>query len=87
MATSRTGSSAVGRYDGQMAYVHAKRGQVLLAERWARDSKGDGKVGWVSAHPGWVDTPAVEEAYGKARLLRRRRPPRFCLSRRRPPRF
>ena len=65
VATSRTGSSAVDRYDGQMAYVHAKRGQVLLAERWARDGKGEGKVGWVSAHPGWVDTPAVDDAYGK----------------------
>ena len=33
------------RYDGQMAYVHAKRGQVLLAERWARDGKGEAKSG------------------------------------------
>jgi len=52
-------------YDGNMAYAYAKRGQVLLAEQWARDeaAKG-GPLKFVSAHPGWVSTPAVDAAYG-----------------------
>lgn len=49
------------KYDGQFAYVHAKRGQVLLAEQL---SKSHPDVAFVSSHPGWVDTPAVEAAYG-----------------------
>lgn len=47
-------------YDGQFAYVHAKRGQVLLAEALA----GTSKITYVTSHPGWVDTPAVDTAYG-----------------------
>ena len=50
-------------YDGQMAYVFAKRGQVLLAERLTSDSG----VKVVSCHPGWVDTPAVNAAYGESK--------------------
>lgn len=48
-------------YDGTMAYAYAKRGQVVLVEEW---SKLHGKVKFVTVHPGWTDTPAVEEAYG-----------------------
>jgi len=51
-------------YDGNFAYSYAKRGQVLLAQRWARD-KPD--IAWVSSHPGWVDTPAVDLAYGSSK--------------------
>eukprot|EP00211_Chloroparvula_japonica_P003323 CAMPEP_0119149148 /NCGR_PEP_ID=MMETSP1310-20130426/42932_1 /TAXON_ID=464262 /ORGANISM="Genus nov. species nov., Strain RCC2339" /LENGTH=514 /DNA_ID=CAMNT_0007141235 /DNA_START=147 /DNA_END=1691 /DNA_ORIENTATION=- len=50
-----------GRYDGQMAYARAKRGQVLLCERLTEQHP---KVKFVSCHPGWVDTPGVEAAYG-----------------------
>lgn len=53
---------AMSSYSGNMAYSFAKRGQVLLAERWASLNPKGPKV--VSCHPGWVDTPAVEEAYG-----------------------
>lgn len=52
------------KYDGQLAYVYAKRGQVLLAERYARDYPD---IKWLSCHPGWVDTPAVELAYGSSK--------------------
>jgi len=48
-------------YSGNLAYAYAKRGQVLLMERWAADHP---KVKCVSCHPGWTDTPAVDEAYG-----------------------
>ena len=49
------------KYDGQFAYVYAKRGQVLLAEHYARHEPD---VPVVTCHPGWVDTPAVDVAYG-----------------------
>jgi apolipoprotein D and lipocalin family protein len=48
-------------YDGTFAYAYAKRGQVLLCERWAATNP-DVKI--VSAHPGWTDTPGVAEAFG-----------------------
>jgi len=52
------------KYDGQMAYAYAKRGQVLLAERLAKDYP---MLKFCSAHPGWASTNAVEEAYGDAK--------------------
>lgn len=52
------------KYDGQLAYAYAKRGQVLLCERWAAALRGD-NVTVVSCHPGWTSTPAVESAYGE----------------------
>ena len=48
-------------YSGNMAYAYAKRGQVLLAERYSSEFP---EVTWVSCHPGWTDTPAVTLAYG-----------------------
>jgi len=51
-------------YDGVMAYSYAKRGQVLLAERMARDFPKD-EVTFASVHPGWVRTAAVADAFGK----------------------
>ena len=38
------------KYDGQLAYCYAKRGQVLLCEHWAAVYKN--KVTVVSCHPG-----------------------------------
>lgn len=49
------------KYDGQFAYAYAKRGQVLLAEELAKSKP---EITWVSAHPGWSNTPAVDDAYG-----------------------
>jgi len=51
-------------FSGNMAYAYAKRGQVLLAERFSAEELS---VNFVSCHPGWVDTPAVEEAYGSSK--------------------
>ena len=56
-----TGTSDKKKYSGLDAYAYAKRAQVLLAERWAREI---GKVTWVTVHPGWADTPAVTDAFG-----------------------
>ena len=49
------------KYDGQFAYTYAKRGQVLLAERFAKLYTD---VTFVSCHPGWTMTSGVEAAYG-----------------------
>lgn len=49
------------KYDGTMSYAYAKRGQVVLAEEWSRMYSAPK---FVTVHPGWTDTPAVEEAFG-----------------------
>ena len=54
-------SVGVKKYDGQFAYAYAKRGQVLLCERWASQHP---KVKVVSCHPGWTRTEGVEAVYG-----------------------
>eukprot|EP00291_Cryptomonas_curvata_P030639 CAMPEP_0172209818 /NCGR_PEP_ID=MMETSP1050-20130122/35362_1 /TAXON_ID=233186 /ORGANISM="Cryptomonas curvata, Strain CCAP979/52" /LENGTH=167 /DNA_ID=CAMNT_0012889809 /DNA_START=139 /DNA_END=638 /DNA_ORIENTATION=- len=59
-AATSTGPSAA-KYDGQLAYAYAKRGQVLLAERWAAAHPA---VKVVTCHPGWTLTDGVEAAYG-----------------------
>lgn len=51
------------KYNGVDAYAYAKRGQVILAERWAAEYP---KVKIVTAHPGWSDTKAVTEAFGSS---------------------
>lgn len=55
-------------YDGNLAYAFAKRGQVLLCERWGLEapSRG-GDVKYITGHPGWTATPAVDAAYGDAK--------------------
>jgi len=61
------GSKVAPKYDGQMAYAYAKRGQVLLAEQWAvreKSAHGDGGIAYVSVHPGWTKTDAVDSAFG-----------------------
>jgi dehydrogenase/reductase SDR family protein 12 len=52
------------KYDGQFAYAYAKRGQVLLAEELTKTTP---EVAFVSAHPGWSSTPAVDDAYGESK--------------------
>ncbi|MDJ0710094.1 MAG: SDR family NAD(P)-dependent oxidoreductase [Woeseiaceae bacterium] len=50
-----------GEYSGSVAYAKAKRGLMILTEEWAERWLDDGIV--VNAmHPGWVDTPGVEDA-------------------------
>lgn len=46
------------KFDGSMAYAYAKRGQVLLCERFAEKYP---KVKFVSCHPGWSSTPGVND--------------------------
>ena len=54
-------TSKVGKYDGQLCYAYAKRGQVLCCEQW---TKMHANVKFVSCHPGWVDTGGVDAAFG-----------------------
>ncbi|KAL7435900.1 hypothetical protein ACHAXH_006736 [Discostella pseudostelligera] len=49
------------KYDGNLAYAYAKRGQVLLAEKFTEQYPD---VTFVSSHPGWTRTAGVEAAYG-----------------------
>ena len=53
--------SIEGEYDGTAAYARTKRGQVVLAEHWARAFAADG-IRVNSMHPGWVDTEGVRDA-------------------------
>ncbi len=54
------------KYDGVMTYAYAKRGQILLAEEFA---KLHPDVKFVSCHPGWVDTVGVDEAFGSGKKV------------------
>ena len=54
------------KYDGQFAYAYAKRGQILLAERW---SKMYSNIKIVSCHPGWTATDGVDAAYGSNKSM------------------
>ncbi len=47
-----------GEYNGPGAYARAKRGQLILTERWAREL-ADSHVVVHAMHPGWADTPGV----------------------------
>jgi dehydrogenase/reductase SDR family member 12 len=56
-----TWSDPIEIFDGVKAYAYAKRGQVILAERQSRIYP---RIMWLTAHPGWTDTPAVDDAFG-----------------------
>lgn len=47
------------KYDGTRQYALAKRAQVTLNEMWA---KVEPDVQFHAMHPGWADTPGVQEA-------------------------
>ena len=50
-----------GSYDGSRAYARAKRGLMILTETWADELRDTGVV--VNAmHPGWADTPGVQDS-------------------------
>ena len=51
--TWEVAASLEGGFSGNLAYAYAKRGQVLLCERWAEEHP---KVKFVSCHPGWTAT-------------------------------
>lgn len=54
------------QYDGNMAYSYAKRGQVLMAERFTKDYP---EISFLSSHPGWVRTVGVDAAFGSAQKV------------------
>jgi len=60
---SGTHDDSIKDYDGQKAYAYAKRGQVLLAERWSKENP----VPIVTAHPGWTLSEGVEAAFGESK--------------------
>jgi NAD(P)-dependent dehydrogenase (short-subunit alcohol dehydrogenase family) len=47
------------KFDGTRQYALAKRAQVTLNEMWAVKEPG---VDFYAMHPGWADTPGVQEA-------------------------
>jgi len=53
-------------YDSLMSYSYAKRGQVLLAERLSEEHND---VIFVVGHPGWSDTPGVDDAFGSQKRI------------------
>jgi len=53
--------TALGHYDGAVAYARSKRAQVMLTELWAQSLLGTG-VAVHAMHPGWADTPGVESS-------------------------
>ncbi|MEM6795557.1 MAG: SDR family NAD(P)-dependent oxidoreductase [Acidobacteriota bacterium] len=65
MYTQKMDLSDVGwdrrQFDGVVAYAQTKRAEVILTEQWAEEFAGTG-VTVNSMHPGWADTPAVQEA-------------------------
>jgi dehydrogenase/reductase SDR family protein 12 len=61
-ATATSSEESTHKYNGNLAYCYAKRGQILLAEEY---SKLYPDIITVSTHPGWTNTPAVDLAYGK----------------------
>lgn len=50
-----------GGFDGVAAYAQTKRAEVILTELWAERLRERGIVVH-SMHPGWVDTPGVQES-------------------------
>jgi NAD(P)-dependent dehydrogenase (short-subunit alcohol dehydrogenase family) len=54
-------------YDGVTAYARAKRAQVALNEAWARRYP-DGPT-FAAMHPGWADTPGVQDSLPGFRRL------------------
>ncbi|CAB9512261.1 daunorubicin C-13 ketoreductase DnrU [Seminavis robusta] len=60
-ATCTMKEDADKKYSGELSYAYAKRGQVLLAERLTETMPA---IQWITAHPGWTATPAVDSAFG-----------------------
>jgi NAD(P)-dependent dehydrogenase (short-subunit alcohol dehydrogenase family) len=52
---------AAADYKGAEQYARAKRAQVTLNEMWA-ERFGDRDISFHALHPGWADTPGVDDA-------------------------
>ena len=50
-----------GKYSGSVAYARAKRGLMILTEVWAEKWQDSG-ITVNAMHPGWADTPGVENS-------------------------
>ncbi len=60
---------AADSYDGTKAYARCKRAQVALADQWTRHLVDTG-VAVNAMHPGWADTPGLQDALpGFRRIL------------------
>ena len=66
VSCNRTCSLVVCSWAGNLAYSYMKRGQVLLAEHWAREHPN---LKVVSSHPGWASTEGVDKAFGESKSL------------------
>jgi NAD(P)-dependent dehydrogenase (short-subunit alcohol dehydrogenase family) len=53
--------SRAGKYSGAVAYARAKRALMILTEIWAERWHADG-IRVNAMHPGWADTPGVENS-------------------------
>lgn len=53
--------SSRGEYNGTAAYARTKRGEVVLAQEWARELAPK-RITVNSMHPGWVDTDGVRHS-------------------------
>ena len=53
-------------YDGTKQYAIAKRAQVTLNEMWAKEEPN---IEFAAMHPGWADTPGVQDALPLFRTL------------------
>ena len=68
ISAGRWPEMAVGEYDGTRQYAIAKRMQVTLNEMWATREP---EVRFAAMHPGWADTPGVQQSIPTFRLLAR----------------
>ena len=59
---------SVDSYDGTRQYAIAKRAQVTLNEMWA---EREPTVAFATMHPGWADTPGVQQSLPTFRTLTR----------------
>lgn len=63
-------SNRAGKYDGVEAYSVAKRAEIIVAEEMAKELKASqSKVQMCTVHPGWTDTPGVEQAFGIMKFM------------------
>jgi NAD(P)-dependent dehydrogenase (short-subunit alcohol dehydrogenase family) len=58
------------KYNGVTAYARSKRAEVILTELWAERWRDRG-VSVHAMHPGWADTPGVQESLPGFRRLTR----------------
>ena len=58
----------ISKYNGTRQYAYAKRAQVTLNELWAHKEPN---IEFVAMHPGWADTPGVQDSIPLFRTMTR----------------